>query len=514
MRNRFAGLALTALLLSLSVSAVAAPFGFDEVIAKARQRAAQPYQAPPEIPEFMRKLSYDEFRSIRFDPEKSLWRDSGAKFQVMLMAPGLFFRSPVKINIVNSGGVQPLAFRKDMFQIDNPEVARKLPADLGYAGFKLTFPINTRGVNDQFLVFAGASYFRGVGKGDVFGLSSRGAALDTGLMSGEEFPDFVEYWLERPSKSANAMRFYALLDSKRMSGAYQFSVYPGQPTQIDVKAVLFTRKPIELVGIAPLTSMFFYGENTARPPGEWRPEVHDSDGLLIHNGSGEWLWNPLLNPHALNMQAFTVDSVRGFGLMQRDQAFSSYHDTEALYHRRPSAWVMPQGDWGKGRIVLVEIPTRDETNDNMVAFWAPPGAVEAGRQLGFDYRIAFGDRATAGETLARTVDTFVGRGDLLGGGNSPGAYRIVIDFAGPPLDALRANAPVGADVSAQEGGTVLEHFVTYIEEAKRWRLSILARPAEDKPLALRAFLRADGAALTETWTYTLPPKNSIAGEAR
>ncbi|MCB1959982.1 MAG: glucan biosynthesis protein G [Rhodocyclaceae bacterium] len=505
---------LLAVIATAPVAARAAAFGFDQVVAKARERAGQSYQAPAEVPEFMRKLSYDEFRSIRFDPQKSLWRDSGSKFEVMLMAPGLFFRAPVAINIIDSDGVQRLPFRKDVFQVDNPELARKLPADLGYAGFKLTFPINARGVSDQFLVFAGASYFRGVGKGDVFGLSSRGAAIDTGLMSGEEFPDFVEFWLERPSKSANAIRLYALLDSKRMTGAYQFSVYPGQPTQIDVKAELFTRKPIELLGVAPLTSMFFYGENTTRPQGEWRPEVHDSDGLLIFNGSGEWLWNPLMNPLGLNMQAFSVDNVRGFGLMQRDQAFASYHDTEAHYHRRPSAWVMPQGDWGKGRIVLVEIPTRDETNDNMVAFWSPPGPVAAGQRLAFDYRLVFGNQSVARERLARTVDSFVGRGDLIGGGNVAGAYRVVVDFAGPPLDALRANAPVNADVSAQEGGEVLEHFVTYIEAAKRWRLSILARPAEDKPLALRAALRLEGQTLTETWTYTLPSKNALTGEAR
>lgn len=496
---------------------VGAPAGFslEQVVDQAKDLAEKPYVRPRQVPELMRRLSYDEFRGIRFDPERNLWRGSGSRFEVMLMVPGLFFTHPVKINIIDSTGVRPLPFKKELFQSDNAELFKKIPADLGYAGFKLAYPINKPDLHDQFLAFAGASYFRATGKGDNFGLSARGAALDTGLMSGEEFPDFIEYWLERPAAGSNTMRFYALLDSKRLTGAYEFRVRPGQPTAIDVRAVLFTRDRIELVGVAPLTSMFFYGENTGRPTGHWRPEVHDSDGLLVHNGTGEWLWNPLMNPRALHIQAFSVADVKGFGLMQRDQQFDSYQDPEARYDRRPSAWITPKGAWGPGRIMLVNIPTPDETNDNIVAFWAPPNTVETGKEMRFDYRIDFGDApiadAAEGGAIGRTVATFIGRGDIIGGGNEAGAYRILVDFKGGELDKLGADAPIGMDVSAQEGGKVLEHFLTYVETSKVWRLSILARPAADRPLAVRARLRMEQEPLTETWTYTLPQDNDIAG---
>lgn len=504
--------------LTLAAAVPAAGFDLQQVVDKAQKLAQQPYSSPKQIPGFMRDMSYDEFRSIRFDPQQALWRNSGSRFEVMTLVPGLFFKHSVKINIIDSTGVTPLPFDKSHFQSDNPEILKKMPADLGYAGFKLTYPINKPDVQDQFLSFAGASYFRAAAKGGNFGLSARGAAMDTALLSGEEFPDFIEYWLERPAGNADSMTFYALLDSKRLTGAYQFTVHPGQATKIDVKTVLFTRDKIELVGIAPLTSMFYYGENTSRPQGHWRPEVHDSDGLLIHNGTGEWLWNPLTNPNALHTQAFSVNNVKGFGLLQRDQQFASYQDPEARYDQRPSAWVTPDSDWGAGRILLIEIPTSNETNDNIVAFWSPLQAVEAGKKLTFDYQVSFGNPniadAKPATKIAHAVDTLVGRGDLVGGGKEAGSYRILVDFRGGTLDTLPPDATISSVVSAQEGSEVIEQFLTYVAPSKVWRLSILARPAEKKPLALRAALKMDDKVLSETWTYTLPINNTIYGGSR
>ncbi|MCB1754924.1 MAG: glucan biosynthesis protein G [Gammaproteobacteria bacterium] len=488
---------------------LAAAFDFADVEAKAKALAEEDYTPPQAVPEFLRKLSYDEFRSIRFNTEESLWRDAGSNFQVMLMAPGLFFKHAVNINVIDAEGVHDLAFNKNFFTTDNENLRKRLPADLGYAGFKLTFPINNKSVQDQFLVFAGASYFRGVGKGDRFGISARGAALDTGLMSGEEFSDFVEFWLERPSKNSEQMKIFALLDSPRVAGAYEFVVNPGDSTRLDVRATLYTRDKVELLGLAPLTSMYFYGENTARPAGNWRPEVHDSDGLLVHNGTGEWLWSPLNNPKSLHIQSFYVENARGFGLVQRDRSFSSYEDTEAFYELRPSAWVTPKGDWGEGRIVLVEIPTSDETNDNIVAFWSPREAVEGGETLSLAYSLGFGADPVAEQDVGKAINTFLGRGDIMGGGDEAGAYRVVVDFAGGALEGLGNNSPVAVDASAQQGGEVLEEYVTYVESAGRWRLSLLAKPADGKPLALRATLRLDGEPLTETWTYTLLGNNNI-----
>jgi glucans biosynthesis protein len=505
-----------ALAASCPLAVAASGFEFQHVIDKARALAAQPYKAPPTIPRFMRELAYDQYQDIRFDPERSLWRESDSRFQVMFFSAGLYYAHPVAINVIDADGVHAVPYRKSWFTFADAELERRVPADLGFAGFKLAFPLIDGQEHNQFLVFAGASYFRGVGRDNAWGISGRGIAVDTGLPSGEEFPSFIEFWLERPAPGADALRFYGLLDGESLTGAYRFTAYPGTATRLEVEAVLFARDTVELLGVAPLTSMFFYGENTARPAGEWRREVHDSDGLLIHDGAtGEWLWRPLVNPVHLEMDFFRTGNVRGFGLLQRDTEFASYHDLGARYERRPSAWVAPRGEWGPGEVVLVQIPTASETNDNIVAFWTPATkAAPAGEPLSFAYTVSFGAADVANTPMGRAVNTFVGDGNIIGGGNVEGAYRFIVDFAGGPLDKLKPRAAVVGTVSAGEGGEVIEHFVEYNDALRTWRLSILARPAAGKPLELRAFLREGDAALTETWTYRLPAINDIRARSR
>jgi periplasmic glucans biosynthesis protein len=488
----------------------AAAFDFQMVIDKAKSLATASYQAPQAIPKFMRELSYSQYQDIRFDPEKSLWRDSKSNFQVMLIPAGLFYSHAVAINIVDSAGTHPLVFNRDTFTCNDPDLAKRIPPDLGYAGFKLTYPLQKEGRHDQFLAFAGASYFRLVGKDNAFGLSARGAALDTGLPSGEEFPSFVEFWLVRPSPEAKEMLLYALLDGPSMTGAYAFTIKPGATAIMDVKARIFARTQLKLLGMAPLTSMFYYGENTARPIGEWRSQVHDSDGLLIHNGTtGEWLWRPLVNPKTVQMDSFSTENVRGFGLMQRDREFRDYLDAEAQYHIRPSAWVEPQGDWGLGQIVLVQLPSPDETNDNIVAFWSREGQVSPEKPLSLEYSLRFGDAGVAGEPLGQAINTLVGDGNRTGGGSAKGAYRLIVDFSGGPLDKLSSRANITGTVTALENGEILDHYVEFIPSLHCWRLSILAKPHETGPLNLRAFLHSGQEALTETWTYRLAGDNDI-----
>ncbi len=512
-KKRLSNLALAVIALSAVCAPVlqAAGFDFKRVIAKAETLAKQPYQAPKQVPQFLQELDYSSFQQIRFKPDRARWRESRTNFQVMLVPPGLFYTHAVTINVVDAQGVHRLGFDKQDFIYPDKAFAQKVPADLGYAGFKLTYPLDGPGVANQFLVFAGASYFRGVAQGNSFGLSERGVAVDTGLPSGEQFPSFTEYWLVRPSPSARAMRLYALLDGKSLTGAYQFIVRPGAPTRVQVKAVLFPRAAIKQLGVAPLTSMFFYGANTPRPAGEWRPQVHDSDGLLIHNGTGEWLWRPLINPRHLELNYFTTDNVRGFGLLQRGTAFAQYEDAEANYQERPSAWITPAGDWGKGRVVLVEIPTSNETNDNVVAFWMPQQPVRPGQRLRFGYAIDVGGPEISEAQMARTAQTLVGRGDLIGGGNVKGAYRFIVDFQGGPLEGLDAGAQVTGVVTGIDGTKVLEHTVRYLPQAGRWRLSVLAEPAKDRPTVLRGFLRHGEQTLSETWTYSLPAQNAVGG---
>ena len=500
----------TLVALFVIIPAQARGFGFQDVLAKAKALAQQPYQAPETIPGFMDDLSYEQFQGIRFKPDQSLWRSSHSRFQVMLISAGLFYHHPVKLHVIDAEGVHDVPYRKDNFTFSDEELQKRVPPDLGYAGFKLTYPLQDADTQNQFLVFAGVSYFRGVAKDNTFGISARGIAVDTGLASGEQFPSFVEYWLVRPDNDANATMFYGLLDGKSVTGAYRFTVYPGKPTKLKVEANLFTRDAIQLMGVAPLTSMFYYGENTPRPMGEWRSQVHDSDGLLIHNGvSGEWLWRPLLNPRNLEMNYFQTENVQGFGLLQRHDQFWQYQDLGAHYETRPSAWIETLGDWGKGHVVLVELPSNSETNDNIVAFWSPQEAVNKDQAVTYKYTVSFGDRTIANESAGQTINTFVGDGNKTGGGRVAGAYRLIVDFEGGPLTKLPGNAPVVSSVTAGEGGEVIEHFVEYAGADHIWRLSILAKPAGNQPLSLRAFLSKDDQAVTETWTYKLPADNAI-----
>ncbi len=498
---------LTLLILSCFLYTVPAQaFEFGEVVDKARALAEGKYEPPPEVPGFLRDLNYRDYQAIRFNPEASLWKEGLSRFRVMMVPPGNFYTHTVKLNEIDATGVRPVVFDKTVYSFPN-DLARRIPADLGHAGFKLTFPLGEGTEHNQFLVFAGASYFRGVGADNRFGLSARGIAINTGLPSGEEFPSFVEFWLERPGGGSDRIRVYGLLNGPSVAGAYRFDIQPGTTTRIDVSAELFFRSRVDQPGLAPLTSMFYYGENTVRPLGEWRPQVHDSDGLLIHDaGSGEWLWRPLVNPSRLTLSYLQVNRLGGFGLIQRDTAYRHFEDAEARYDLRPSAWVSPRPGWSNGEVVLVEIPTNSETNDNIVAFWKPGGGASEGEHRKLDYTLSFGGNDVAGEELARSMKTFVGDGNRTGGGDVANAYRMIVDFAGGPLEELKPDAAVISNVSIgsdSEGAEVIEHYVEYIEADNSWRLSMLVRPGRGANPVLRGQLLLDDKPVTEVWTYSL-----------
>ncbi|MDK9557649.1 glucan biosynthesis protein G [Marinobacter sp. M216] len=483
-------------------------FDFNDVEQKAEALAGAEFEAPQEVPDFLRELSPSQHRSIQFDPNAALWRESGAKFRVTMMAPGSFYAHPVRLNEVKEGNEHPIPFRREAFTYPDKDLMNRIPADLGYAGFKVTYPFSGSDVREQFLVFGGASYFRGMGENQRLGISARGIAINTGLASGEQFPSFTEFWLQQPATGDDSMVVFALLDGASITGAYRFVIQPGSSTRVDVTAKLFFREDIEQLGLAPLTSMFFYGENSLKPLGQWRPEVHDSDGLLVHDvETGEWLWRPLLNPKKLRMSYHQVGDLEGFGLMQRDQQFESYEDVGYRYDVRPSAWVESGDGWGTGNVVLVELPTEEESNDNIVAFWKPDSTFRAGETLDFNYRVSFGGPDISGQKTGRAIPTFFGSSEP--SDDNPNAYRFVVDFESEELSGLSRDAPVVSNVSGGEGVEILEHFVQFVEAKDMWRLSILARPEPGKVLSLRAFLSLDGAPMTETWIYELGSDNNL-----
>jgi glucans biosynthesis protein len=290
---------------------------------------------------------------------------------------GFLYQRPVTVNIIRDGVPTPVPYQRELFDYGRNKIERTLPVNLGFAGFRLHYPLNDPKVLDELIAFLGASYFRFLGSEQKYGLSARGLAINVKGGEAEEFPHFREFWIEMPKPNDERAIVYALLDSPSVAGAYRFDIYPSKETTLDVTATLFPRQTISNVGVAPLTSMFFEGENDRKPTDDYRLEIHDSDGLLMQSGAGEWIWRPLRNPNAKTISSFSDNNPRGFGLMQRDRVFENYQDLEASYHQRPGYWVEPIGQWGEGWVELVEIPTPDETHDNIVAYWQPNRAFES-----------------------------------------------------------------------------------------------------------------------------------------
>jgi glucans biosynthesis protein len=494
--------------LALVVSTALVPtlvqaFGFNDVSARAKQLAAEPYKKLDiKLPKELVDLGYEQYRDIRFKPERAHWRAEKLPFELQFFHQGLYYDRPVKVNEVVGGVAHEIRFSPEDFDYGANKIDTAKLRDLGFAGFRVHYAINTPKAKEEMLVFLGASYFRGIGKGQRYGLSARGLAVDTGLISGEEFPRFTEFWIVRPESGAKELTIYALLNSRRMTGAYRFVVKPGGETVMDSKARVFLRENVSKLGIAPLTSMFFYSENQPTDRDDYRPEVHDSDGLSIASGTGEWIWRPLLDPKRLLVTSFSMSNPQGFGLMQRDRRFDHYQDLDYRYDQRPSAWIEPKGDWGVGRVELVQIPTPDETNDNVVAYWVPEAAANP-EGLDFEYRLRWQGEADRKPPLSWVTQTRRGRGYTRNPDDSVG---FVIDFEGPALDKLAIDAKVEGIVSVDGNGELLERQTFRNEASGGWRLSLrLRRVDTDKPVELRAYLRGDDSTLSETWSYILPP---------
>ncbi|WP_147375790.1 glucan biosynthesis protein G [Noviherbaspirillum cavernae] len=504
-----------ALCLCLLPSAALA-FNFDDVAAKAKQLAESPYKKPAKnIPKALENITYDQYRDIRMRTDKTHWRNAKLPFELAFFHQGLFFESPVKINEVSDKSVQEIRFDPKSYNYGANEINTKDLTGLGFAGFRVHYNINTPQYKDEVIAFLGASYFRAVGKRQLYGLSARGLTIDTALNSGEEFPHFTEFWIVRPDAAAKELTIYALLDSRRLAGAYRFIVKPGVDTVVDVKTQLYLRENVSKLGIAPLTTMFFFGENQRASIEDYRPEVHDSDGLSVQSGTGEWLWRPLVNPKRLLVTSFATINPSGFGLMQRDRHFNSFEDLEAHYEARPSAWIEPLGAWGAGRVELVQIPTPDETNDNIVAFWIPDAAPRPGTPLAFEYRVLWQKDVEKRPPLSWVTQTRRGHGYRRKPDDS---IAFLVDFEGPALKKLQNEtsgtngtngmngAKVEAIVTIDSNGKLLETNAYPNETTGGWRMTIRMRRIDDKkPVEMRGYLHSNNETLSETWSYILPP---------
>jgi glucans biosynthesis protein len=495
-----------------TVRTIGNPQAFDYAWLKGRARtlASAPYQPPRDaLPKTLANLGWDEYQSIRFLSEQALWAKDALNFQLRFFHLGRTFKEPVHLYELVDGLAREIVYDPTMFDVRKSGVdVKSLPENLGFAGFRVHF--HTHWQND-IAAFLGASYFRAVGEDfRQYGISARGLAIDTALDDGEEFPLFTAFWLERPAKNSFRLTVYALLNSPSIAGAYRFDIVPGPTLVMDVDAALYPRKPIERLGIAPLTSMFQCGENDRRIANDWRPEIHDSDGLSLLTGASEWIWRPLVNPVGIRVNSYFDDNPRGFGLLQRDRNFDHYQDDGVYYERRPSLWVEPKvtasGGWGKGAVQLVELPTPDETFDNIVAFWNPMDKPQPGKELLFSYRLHWGSQMPFAPPLAQVMATRTGLGGVVGQKREYFSWRFAVDFAGGQLAALAKNAKVEPVISASRGQIEITSARPLLE-INGYRALFDLRPTDDslEPIDLRLHLRIDGKPLTETWIYQWTP---------
>ena len=466
------------------------PFTRSVVLERARKLAAEPFATPgPAVPDALANLGYSDYEGIRFREDRRLFADPPRGMTADLMHSGFIFKIPVEIFMVENGMARHVQYSPDMFTFQHSEPPAP-DTPLEFAGFKLRTELNAPGVMDEFAVFAGASYFRAVAKGQIYGLSARGLAIGTGDEEGEEFPFFRAHWLEAPNDGRIVI--HSLLDGPSATGAFRFTIRPGETTGMDVEVSLFARREITQVGVAPLTSMFLYSMLNRSGFDDFRPQVHDSDGLAIWNGAGERLWRPLGLPRLLQVSTFNDDGMRGFGLIQRSRRFSDYEDLQALYHRRPSLWVEPVGDWGGGNVVLVEIPSNEEIHDNIAAFWRPHAPIPAGGETALTYRLTWGWDAPGLDTIHKVVRSMSGAG-------GSGRRRFVVDFMPPPSGQVpieQVQAVVSSSTGTLTPATLVQNF-----ELGGLRVAFELDPAGADLVELRLQLVRDQTPISEVWLF-------------
>ena len=486
---------LAMLLISPPAFAQPAPFSFQILRERARALAAKEYhpEVNPELPDFIKKLNYDEYRDIRFHQDLAPWQGEHLPFQFSFFHRGYLFPEPVPIHLIEEGQVHDFQYSPQQFDFGKNKFPKPPPPDLKFAGARVFYCPGTN--RFEIAAFVGASYFRLIGLHQRYGASFRGLAVDTGEPTGEEFPRFTELWLEKPREQAAAFQIYALLDSPSCAGAFRFLITPGEITTCEVEASVFMRKDVAKIGFAPLTSMFLMAENRTRFIPDFRPEIHDSDGLLVHTGDNKWLWRPLVNPAKKHqVSRFPGDNVIGFGLLQRDTDFHHYEDLDSRYELRPSLWVEPKGNWGAGAVELVEIPSPTEGNDNIVAYWVPQEKAAAGREFSWTYQLS----ALAGNppepSLLRVEATRISPE------HDKSPPHFVIDFAGAIPPEVPVNVPVEARLQTSRG-EVHNLVAQKSEVTGGWRVFFDLVGAGSDPTDLRLTLHAGDWTLSETWIY-------------
>lgn len=494
----------SALAFELDQDAAAQPTALsqaDMVFATASKQAAElaskPYAKPAtDLPRPFRELGYDSYRKVRPKPEATVWGDAGNPFGFLPLPRGWLYQERVNLFVVENGRTTALSDASQFIDfVDFPSASEADRKNLGLSGWRAIFKPGVAGEGYEAAVFQGGTYFRATAASLFYGVSARALAIGTGSAKPEEFPRFTDFWIVRPADGDDTLSFVALSDSPSAVGAYRFVLRPGSDTTIDVVADIHPRIDISEAGVAPLSSMYLHGATGRTRSDDWRPEVHDSDGLSIQSASGEWIWRPLANPSRIQMSAFGGDSPRGFGLVQRLRDFAAYADLEAKYDRRPNVWIEPQGDWGAGEVRLLEIPTADEYGDNIAVFWRPSAPWKAGSRERFAYKLRFTARDIAAPPIATVASTRTGA-------KPDGSRHFVIDFAGDPHFAAAAQT---ADLWAN-AGEIRNAVISDGPDAWSRRLSFDLDPKGAPAIELHAALSDETSQLTETWLFRWTPE--------
>ena len=486
----------------------AVPFSFEQLKATARKMAAFPYAGPPQpAPDIVEKIDYDAWGRIRFNTDNALFLENGARFPVTFFHLGKYFRKSVEMNLVEGETSRTLIYDAALFDMPQDSIARKLPDGSGFAGFRLQEARDGKldWRSNDWAAFLGAAYFRAIGELYQYGLSARGVAVDIAVAGKpEEFPDFTKFYIAQ-QPDADRLTICALLDGPSVAGAFQMVLQRGRGVVIDVGQALYLRQDVARFGIAPLTSMYWFSETAKRTAADWRPEVHDSDGLALWTGTGEHIWRPLNNPPRITVSAFNDEDPRGFGLLQRDRLFDHYQDG-VKYERRPSLWVEPVGEWGAGAVQLIEIPTDDEIHDNIVAHWVPDAPARAGDAVELGYRMYWQAEEPFPTHLARCVATRLGNGGQPGQPRPKGVRKFAVEFLGGPLESIPFGMKPEPVLVASRGAL----FGAYAEAVPdgvfgHWRAIFDLAVEGAEPVELRLYLRAGESALTETWAFQYHP---------
>ncbi|MBX9759497.1 MAG: glucan biosynthesis protein [Beijerinckiaceae bacterium] len=482
----------------------AKPARFDPALVMdlARNLARQPWRKPSaDLPEPFNALNHEQYVGIQRRPETIIWRDQSIGFALEPSQRGFIFSNSLQINIVEDGVARRLVYDPADYTFGklNAPADRK---DIGFSGFKL-WQRAQDGSLEEFCLFQGQGYFQTVGRGQPFGASTRALAVrpvDQGR--GEEFPQFVAVWIERPVLAANTVIIHALLDSESVTGAFRYTMRPGDATIVDTECTLFTRAAIDNVGIAAVQGTFLFGPIDRRRGDDVRPGVYDVSGVQMHSGKDEWIWRPVANRQSIQLSAFVDDNPKGFGILQRDRDFAQFADDDNHWEARPSVWTEPLGDWGAGHVTLLEIPAESQVNQNIIVYWRPRATLAANSETTFSYRQWWCWTPADRPPFATVLRSRSGR--VTGSPPNARRRRFLVEFRGDALADVARFPEIAARVTTASGSIMTSRLMLSRQE-KSARVTFDVDAGAEPHTELRLLLESAGKPISETWLYRWTP---------